>query len=113
MDFPQDKHLSAFDWQLVDRLRHQPKFLALFGLNIGRQNAGLDAQAINLVERLHRNNRRTTHFGHDDRQRRAEEIGTRIFDMVNRWQGRELGIGFLDDIVEQEAILHAARQPAP
>ena len=112
VDFAQDENFAAFGRQLVNRFGHQPKLLALFGLHVRRQNPGFDAQPIDLAQRLHRDDRRAPHFGNDDRKRRAEEIGAWIFDMIDRRQGRELRIGFLHDIIEQEAILHAPRQPA-
>lgn len=112
VDFAQDENFTAFGRQLVDRLRHQPELLALFGLHVRRQNPGFDAQPIDLGQRLHRDDRRAPYFGNDDRQRRTKEIGAWIFDMVDRRQGRELRIGFLHDIIEQKAILHAPRQPA-
>ena len=92
---------------------HQPKLLALFRLNIRWQHTGFDVQTINFRERLHGDDGCAPHFSHDNGKSRAEKIGAWIFDMVDRGQRRELGIGFLHDVIEQETILHAPRQPAP
>ena len=114
---------AAFDYMVADSAEaaiaalaehgDEAKLLALFRLDVGRQVVRPEAQPFDLAERVHRHDWRAAHFGRDDRQGGAEEIGARIFDMIDRRQASELGIGFLDHVIDQETMLDAPRQPAP
>lgn len=108
----QHKGFAAPSRQLVDRIGNQPKFLALFGLNVGWQIVGGERHSLDLAQRFHRYDRRAAQFARHHRQRGAEEIGARIFDMVDGGQAGELGIGFLNHVVDQNAMLNTARKPA-
>ena len=88
----QDEGFAAFGRKLGDGVGDEAKLLALFRLDVGRQVVRPEAQPFDLAERVHRHDWRAAHFGRDDRQGGAEEIGARIFDMIDRRQASELGI---------------------
>ena len=109
----QHEGFAASRRQQVDRVGNQAKFLALFCLNIGRQVIGGEVQPLYFAQRFHGYDRRSTQFAGHHRQRGAKEIGARIFDMVDRCQAGELGVGFLNDVVNLQTMLDPPRKPAP
>nr|WP_246606047.1 hypothetical protein [Sphingobium xanthum] len=87
-----------------DHRREQAELFPVGCLHLRSGLVGRHCQLIELLDRLDRDDAGAPHMHENDGPGDLEEIGSRVADPLDVIQRRELGVGFLDDVVDVEVV---------